>query len=93
MVYWMPKTRIGKISFWLTMLGVALVYIPYWLAMAFDISSPFSGFVAIGLLVIFGICSMISIIRYKDRAISLFISSLAGLFGILLVIGEFLFPH
>ena len=93
MVNWMPKTKIGKISFWLTMLGIALVYIPYWLAMAFDMSFKLTGFVAIGLLVIFGISSMVSIIKYKDRAILLFVSSLAGLFGILLVIGEFLFPH
>ena len=90
---WMPETKLGKISFWLVIVGIALLYIPYWIAMAFQISVPIPiGFASIILLVIFGITSIISIIK-KDRAVVLFISALFGLFGILMVVGEFIFPH
>jgi len=90
---WMPKTILGRISFWLVMVGIALLYIPYWIAMAFQISVPIPiGFVSIMLLVIFGITSIISIIK-KDRAVVLYISALFGLYGILVVVGEFIFPH
>ncbi|MFH1408480.1 MAG: hypothetical protein ABIH34_01095 [Nanoarchaeota archaeon] len=90
---WMPETKLGKISFWLVMAGIALLYMPYWIAMAFQIRAPIPfGFVSIMLLVIFGTTSFISIIK-KDRAFVLFISALFGLFGILMVVGEFIFPH
>lgn len=93
-MYWLPKTKLGKWSFWITILGVALMYIPYWIAIAFNISMPpISGLLSIGLMVIFGITSIISIIKNKDRAVLLFISSFFGLLGIFLILGEFLFPH
>ena len=90
----MPKTRIGKISFWLVVLGFVLVYAQYWTAMAFKISIPApSGMLAMILIIIFGITSMISILKYRDYAILLFLTSLIGILGILFAIGEFLFPH
>ena len=93
-IYLMPKTKIGKISFWLVMLGLALLFVPYWIAMAFKISMPpASGFLSIGLMVIFGITSVVAIIKNKDKAILLFVSALFGLFGIFFVLGEFLVPH
>lgn len=91
---WIPKTRIGKLAFWMVMLGLALLFIPYWIAMILKtpITAPI-GFLSVGLIVIFGITSAVAIIKYKDRAILLFISSLFGLLGILLILGEFLFTH
>ena len=48
---------------------------------------------AMGCMIIAGITSFVSIIKYRDYAISLFISSLIGLMGIVFVLGEFLVPH
>ena len=90
----LPKTKIGKISFWLVMAGIALLYIPYWIAIITQSSSAISlGFLSIGLIIIFGITSAVAIVKYKDRAVLLFISAFFGLLGILLVLGEFLIPH
>ena len=91
---WLPKTKIGKISFWLTCLGVVLMYIPYWIAMATQRSSPiFLSILSIALLIIFGTSSIVAIAKYKDRAVLLFIAALFGVLGWLLVLGEFIFPH
>lgn len=92
--YFYPKTKLGKISFWLTMFGVALMYIPYWIAIATKSSSAVSlGFLSIALIAIFGLISFLSILKYKDKAILLFLSSFFGLLGILLILGELLIPH
>jgi len=88
----MPKTKIGKWSFWLAILGLVLMYSSYWIAIGFGISiPPVIGLLSIVFMLISGITSAVSIIKYKDRAISLFISLLIGLFAIFLILGEFLF--
>jgi hypothetical protein len=93
-VYWYPKTNIGKWSFWLTLLGLVTMYLQYWIAMATNGSSPiWLGLSSIALLVIFGISSIVSIAKFNDRAILLFFTSLFGLFGIFMILGEFIFPH
>jgi len=51
------------------------------------------GLLTMGCILIAGITSIVSIIRYKDYAILLFISALIGILGIVFVIGEFAFPH
>ncbi|MEK6906213.1 MAG: hypothetical protein AABW81_01180 [Nanoarchaeota archaeon] len=89
-----PKTGIGKISFYLAVIGLILIFVPYWIAMAFKISMPpVSGFLSVGLIIISGVTSVVSITKYKDRVIALFISALIGLFEVILVFGKFLFAH
>lgn len=90
----MPKTKIGKISFWLVVTGFVLMYMQYWIAMASGLSiPPVIGILPLGVIVICGIASIMSIVRYRDRAILLFLSSLLGILGVLFIIGEFVFPH
>ena len=92
--YILPKTKIGKISFWLVILSFIGIYLNYWIAMAARISMPpLLGILPLGILVICGITSFFAIIKYRDYAILLFLSALIGLLGILFVLGEFLFPH
>ena len=93
-VYFYPKTKFGKVSFWIVLVCFVGIYLQYWMAMATESSSPpiFGILLMIG-LVICGITSIVSIIKYKDRAISLFLSSLVGILGILFLIGELVFPH
>lgn len=92
--YFLPKTRIGKISFWIVIAAFIGIYLEYWIAMATKSSSPpFLEILFMGALVICGITSFIAIVKYRDYAISLFISALIGLLGILFIIGEFAFPH
>ena len=51
------------------------------------------GLLAMGCILVAGITSIISIIKYKDYAISLFLSSLIGILGIIFVLGEIFVPH
>jgi len=93
-IYLFPKTKIGKLSFWLVIAGLILLYLQYWIAMLFSSSvSPPFGLISIALILIFGISSIFSIFKFKDHAVLLYISSFLGLLGILFVIGEFIFPH
>src|SRR3989344_1856564 len=50
-------------------------------------------FLAMTCIFIGSITSFISILKYKDYAISLFISALIGILGIIFLLGEFLVPH
>jgi len=91
--YFYPKSKLGKISLWFVISPIILIYINYWIAMAFKISTPpVSGILLIAIIIFFGILSFISLIR-KDYAISLIITSILGLLAILLVIAEIIFPH
>jgi len=94
MVKWYPKSKLGKISFWIAIISFILMYIQYWAAMIFEISMPiFTGLLVIIAICTSGVLSIISIIKYKERAILIFLSALIGLLGFVMIIGEFLFPH
>ncbi|MFH1787363.1 MAG: hypothetical protein ABH811_01060 [archaeon] len=89
---WYPKTKLGKISFWVTLVG--FINWNYLVVMIFGKSIPIPfGLTSIALMLIFGTISIILIIRNKDRAILLFLSALLGLFAWCMLIGDFLFPH
>jgi hypothetical protein len=91
---WYPKTKIGKFSFWVGISAFILVYVQYWLAMAFDVSIPILlGVLAMLCIVAAGVGSIIAITKYRDRTILLFVSALIGCLGMLFLLGEFLFPH
>ena len=109
----MPKTKIGKISFWLVVFGLLFVIIIGAIAGIIDSNTcDADGVCAIeaeslamystriipsllGMLslVVGGITSIIAVVKYHDKAISLFISALIGIMGIIFVLGEFLVPH
>ena len=115
-IYFIPKTKIGKISFWLVISGFILIIIlnvisglmqandycdengvcysnlpdGSWIIIFTRI---IPALLAMGCIIIAGITSFISIIKYKDYAILLFLSALLGIMGIIFVLGEFLVPH
>lgn len=103
MVLWFPKTKLGKISLVLAILGIFIFYIQYWLGMLFPNPEPsigldlliriLPGFTAIIAICTSGVTSIISITKKKDRAVLLFITTIIGLLGFALIIGEFLFEH
>lgn len=115
-IYFLPRTKIGKISFWLVISGFLLIIILNVIAglmQSNDICNEngicysnlpdgsliivftriIPGLLAMGCILIAGITSIISIVKYCDYTILLFLSALIGLLGILFVIGEFAFPH
>lgn len=96
-MYFMPKTKIGKISFWLGVSSFAGIYLNYWLSLLGAnfprIFMIIFGIILICVVISCGITSIVAIIKYKDHAISLFLSALIGILGILFVIGEFVFSH
>jgi len=93
-MYWFPKTKIGKISFWVGVSAFVLVYAQYWLAMLFQASSPILlGIITMICVCVSGVTSIVALTKYRDRAILLFLSAAIGAMGILFVLGEFLFPH
>jgi hypothetical protein len=94
----MPKTRIGKWSFWVVVISFALVYVNYWTSMIlqsmginFRIMLP--GFLLMGVILIFGFLSFLSIVKYKDKSILLILTSILGLIGLAFTLGELFFPH
>jgi hypothetical protein len=89
----MARTKIGKWSFWIAVAGFVFMYLNYWIAMITGGGSAWSGFVTLLFILIGGIGSLFAVIRYKDYAISLFLSSLIGIFGLFLIVGELVFPH
>src|SRR3989344_7140204 len=103
MVYWLPKTKLGKISLWVIILGIVIFYIQYWLGMLFPNPEPPVGldlliriipvFVGIATICTSGVTSLISIIKKKDKAILLFISALMGLLGFVVILGELFIQH
>ena len=106
-IYFMPKTKIGKISFLLVALGFLAIIILNAIAslmQANDIcdangicTAPEDNLrfvrigislLAMGCILVAGITSIISIIKYRDYAIFLFLSALIGIMGIMFVLGE-----
>ena len=94
-VYFFPRTEMGMISFLVVVISFIGIYLQYWLSISglLNLRLPLSGFLMGGAIVGGGIISIISIVKYRDYAIFLFLSSLIGILGILFVIGEFAFPH
>ena len=90
---WLPKTKIGKISFWIGISAFVLVYLQYWIAMIFQASiSPWIGLVPMACELGAGIGSFIAIIKYRERAILIFVTAIIGVLGLLFVMGELLLP-
>jgi hypothetical protein len=101
-----PKTTLGK---WSVGLGVAgfLLFVVFFIEVALGFRGgdtlDFSDFSQIlpGIPIMLAGVSFISamvtgiigIVKYKERNILVFLAAAAGLFVLLLVGGEFLFPH
>jgi len=109
-IYFYPRTKLGKISFWLVLIGIVVVYSQYWISLAIAGDNPDTSLqyietglprilkiafslIALAAIIIGGLSSIISIIKYKERSIFSFISAIIGLLGILFLLGEFLVPH
>ncbi len=91
-MHWLPKTKLGKWGCVLAIAGFAFMFLQYWIAMAFQISFHLPGPLVVLVILVGGALSTVSIIR-KERAVLLFLASVTGLFGLMLVAGELLFPH
>ncbi|MEK6793113.1 MAG: hypothetical protein AABX96_00635 [Nanoarchaeota archaeon] len=103
MIRWFPKTKLGKISLLLVIISIVIFYLQYWLGMLFPNPEPLigldlliriiPGFAGITTICVSGVTSIISIIKKKDKAILLFISTIIGLLGFVVILGELLIPH
>ncbi|MDP1694731.1 MAG: hypothetical protein Q8L34_04285 [Candidatus Woesearchaeota archaeon] len=107
--YWLPKTRLGKISFYVCISAFVIIYLQYGISIIIPnrcdangcpdpvgvefLIRVIPGVLAMAIVLITGITSIISIVKYRDRAIVLFVSAFIGLLGLLFVLGEFLIPH
>lgn len=98
-----PKTTLGKWSIGLV-IAAFLCFVVFVIEVAFgfrggdtfDFRDLWAGIP----IMIAGVCfisalmtGVIGIIKYKERSVLVFLSAAAGLFVLLLVLGEFLFPH
>jgi|GEM_PF-2751417 len=92
-MHWYPTTTIGKTSWWMGVTGFVLLYVQYWVAMLFKTSVFLPGFLVIVLILCAGIGSVLALTKYRDRAILLVLSTAIGAFGLLMIIGELVFPH
>jgi len=105
----MPKTKLGKWSVVLILAMFVLIFIGFSLTDSLYESVPAGETIladifgrpalAISMLVGFGagvsalVTGLISIIKQKERALLVFISTLVGAALTLFLIAEFLFPH
>jgi hypothetical protein len=92
-MYWFPKTIIGKVAFWLGVSAFVLMYLQYWFAMIFKTSVMFPGALVVVFMIAAGVIAVIALTKYKDRGILLYLPAVIGCLGLLLVLGELLFPH
>ena len=99
-MYWIPKSKLGGVSFLLAFVGFVLFYVQYWIAMWLGEVSTVGrvvfigvGFVALGFILAGGVCSVFALFKYKDRAFSLYVSLLIGLLGLILLLGELFISH
>ncbi len=119
MVYIMPRTKLGKVSFWLVISSILIIFILNVISGIMskndictaegicqpapedlELNSTFvlftrilPGLLAMGCVVIAGILSIVVIVKYKERAILLFLSALLGLLGSIFMLGEILTIH
>lgn len=106
-ISFLPMSKLGKFSAWIVVIAIIMIFGQYWIALATQsnctekectignllIIQIVLSWVMLAGLCICGITSIISIIKYKDFSIILFVTALLGVFGILFLIGEFAFPH
>lgn len=138
-MYWLPKTKIGKISLWLGISGLIIIILLNILAETaycgicpegykrdrsvcnpncyynnppclspsiepicnMDVadnnlwrtSDIVFGLLAMAGILGSGIMSFISIIKYRERAILIFIPIILGIMGLIFVLGELFIPH
>ncbi|MGV8152139.1 MAG: hypothetical protein ACP5OG_03585 [Candidatus Nanoarchaeia archaeon] len=83
-----PKTKIGCISFYGAFATFLLLVLK-----TNNLLIPFPAMILTGVLCLFGISSIASIIKFKDYSILLVICSLIGIFFILFSLGEIFYPH
>lgn len=90
----MPKTKLGKISLWTTIAAFLLLSLKSWLSRFPGAAAwvPIPSFLQMAIMISGGIASIISVIKYKDRAVLLFLSSLIGILALIFAFGELLFP-
>jgi hypothetical protein len=58
-----------------------------------NLTTPLPGLILMSLVLLFGVLSFILIIKHKDRAILLILTSILGLIGLIFIIGELAFTH
>jgi len=92
-MYWFPRTKIGKFSFWLGVSAFVLMYLQYWAAMLFQTSVFWPGILVMVGILAAGVCSVVAFVKYKERGVLLLVPALIGCFGLLFVLGELFFPH
>ncbi len=94
----LPKTRLGKWSFWLAIAFVVLMMAPWFLSRIISqtIGIPF-GFSFGMLSILSGIAALvtgiISTLKQKERSLLVFLAIIIGFFALVFIIGEFVVPH
>ncbi len=94
----LPKTRLGKWSFWLAIVFVVLMMAPWFLSRIISetVGIPF-GFSFGMLSILSGIAALvtgiISTLKRKERSILVFLAIIIGFFALVFIIGEFVVPH
>lgn len=98
----LPNTRLGKWSMWLIVVSVVFLIL-FMILVAFGERGGDSFFSNMKLSTfvliagIFGVASflagLLGIIKSRERSIVVFLSSAAGFFALVFLIGELAFPH
>ncbi len=83
---WVPTTRLARVGLGLGVLGFLLM--PAWM-----LFGPLGAFPQLGLMLVGGVCSLIAIVRLRERSVVAFAGLVPLAFLIVFIVGEFAFPH
>jgi hypothetical protein len=83
---WRPQTRLG-------MWGLILGAVGFLLMPAWSLLGPLGAFPQLGLMLAGGVCSLIAIIRFRERAVLAFAGLVPLAFLLFFIVGEFALPH
>ena len=85
-LHWLPVTRLGRVGLALGVLGFLLM--PAWM-----LFGPLGAFPQLALMAVGGVCSLVAILRRRERAILAFAGLLPLLLFLVFLVGEFALPH
>ncbi len=100
----LPSTRLGRIACWLAVAFVAFFIANQALIGLWDATSMSPWGAARGVLIAWGILglstglvagvlALVAVLRRRERGVAVFLAMVPGLFVLLFVLGELLFPH
>lgn len=84
--HWVPVTRLARVGLALGVAGFLLM--PAWM-----LFGPLGAFPQLALMLVGGVCSLVAIIRLRERAVLAFVGLVPLAMVLVTIVGELAVPH